>query len=197
MPGVGRRRRAPHACCGYAAHPRRSARCASTSATTGRSNPRDTRSPIRCSHEARAGSAIETRSVEPFAEGSMKTVLVATDRSPTAACALEFAVALCRESGAHLEVRGTRRTARPRPSSRRRRRSSPPISWSSDRTGGTASSGPCWAACRRASRPRAASPDDRADPRVEGPPLRAGGHSPASRPRFSTRRCARTHSPAT
>jgi nucleotide-binding universal stress UspA family protein len=34
----------------------------------------------------------------------MKTVLVATDGSPTAACALEFAVARCRESGAHLEV---------------------------------------------------------------------------------------------
>jgi nucleotide-binding universal stress UspA family protein len=34
----------------------------------------------------------------------MKTVLVATDGSPTAACALDFAIARCRESGAHLEV---------------------------------------------------------------------------------------------
>jgi nucleotide-binding universal stress UspA family protein len=34
----------------------------------------------------------------------METVLVATDGSPTAACALEFAIALCRKSGARLEV---------------------------------------------------------------------------------------------
>jgi nucleotide-binding universal stress UspA family protein len=34
----------------------------------------------------------------------METVLVATDGSPTAACALEFAIARCCESGARLEV---------------------------------------------------------------------------------------------
>lgn len=34
----------------------------------------------------------------------METVLVATDGSPTADCALEFAIELCHTSGAHLEV---------------------------------------------------------------------------------------------